>query len=468
MSILDDETYDDKEKLTGFINKTVSSSTDGAEFNVWNDKYFFEHHFPKNKLPTPSIVAIRSSNKELIRFYCGDKAIYDGIFLDMRNSILGIRHPTDPTKYLFEPFMSSETSAAASETTTNASDTLTPESTGYTPVESEKKSTATTGLAENVTGSSVAPLAESTQLSNDDINKFWTDTFNIIGGLKDQGQIDAKAWEASSAIGIITMHCMKMASKGEDSAFRSMQNNLERHFQDIFKPSLMINLIPPSHSSLKQLHPKINAGTDPVKEILSLIIGRAIWENSENSPNDKVKGALYGSCLVHIGMHGLAPVKYVEQAALALDVEPKHFCNMICTKLVRNQVINVCKMLQAATLTSTVKIFEEERNLKFQSSWRFCRLYNSNHFNRFKTALNTRLIARCAAFISVTEKGADIAKMTILSGAFAAKIFSNERVLANNYINQKVQDGDAPSTDEAALLYATPKLTSKPPRNMNE
>lgn len=71
----------------------------------------------------------------------------------------------------------------------------------------------------------------------------------------------------------------------------------------------MHGLIPVSAKTLASLQPKMSSGNKEVLNMVSIIVGRVIWETNKEIPCDGIKGILYGSCLVHIGMFGLAPVK---------------------------------------------------------------------------------------------------------------------------------------------------------------
>ena len=58
-----------------------------------------------------------------------------------------------------------------------------------------------------------------------------------------------------------------------------------------------------------------------------------------------------------------------------------------------------------------------------QFSWRFCRIHNRAHFSGFSATSNTRLILRCAAYLSQTQQGASINNMTLLQVKHNSDLF---------------------------------------------
>lgn len=284
---------------------------------------------------------------------------------------------------------------------------------------------------------------------------FWRILFDNISKINNQGVMEKDGSNCLTALGLICLHCMKLLTKTPESTQKSMTARMNNHFVDLYKlPGVKHKLVPVHIKSLTSLAEYMRANQTEALEIVSILVGKTIIEGSKLSSDQAVKGVLYGSCLTHIGMYGLGPVKHVEQTALALGLKTSEFCRLICTKHVKASLENVCSLIGESTkMPGKQKILDAEYDLKMQLSWRFCRLYNQAHFQRFKTQQNARLIIRCAAYLSETSRGTEIKHMTLLDSRMNKTIFEHEKAKAHKYLSSRLTMDDEPLTAEAKAIY---------------
>lgn len=437
------------------IDSVQGSSQDGAELNCWDEVYFFEHHFPQQKIRLPTQAARRNSAINLIKFFSGQNTIYEDLLIDIRNVILSMRCPTNKSALLFKEFVDQTASSEAAGTVTQIVDADIVIGRDYLIQAPEVTVSGVDGLAGDIRVENVQPATSQRRtITTEIISDCWRKLAAILC-VESQQTPSALMAMAETAIGMVSMHCFKLMSKNVQSVANSMLNNMNKHFLDLYKASeLGIALCPPHIKSLEMLQPLFVSGDDQLFTILSLMIGKSIIEVSKPTSQPQIRGVLYGACLTHLGMHGLTPVKQIEQTSLALGVSISAFCRAIFTTQVKDSVINVCQMLNVSReAPGKIKIMGVEYDLKSQMSWRFSRLYNNAHFNRFATKKNARLIIRCAAYLSEVQEESSILSMTIIGTSINRKLFDRERKIAAVYVKDIVNSSDKGLAPDSRKYY---------------
>ncbi|AJG39127.1 ORF1 [Shayang Fly Virus 3] len=430
----------------------------GAELNVWNEKYFVNTHVPKTKYELPTLMSRRNAGINLLHFFTGKKGMYEGWMKDIQICVLAMKTPGDETKLLFEDFMQSESRSDVAGTSTALLDEKLSIADGYANVDIVNEEPGTSSgavLAGDVDKTKeTEDLEQPANLSMSAVKGFWGYILDIYIKSSD-AKPHAKLATAETIMGLICMNCFKLISKTENSVFKSMTRNLHKHYVDLFRPSDLVHtLCPPHINTLVFMKAAFGSLSGVLRDCLSMMISRVIIENSTSVPAQATIGVLYSACLTHVGMHGLAAVKHVEQTALAMGLSISKFSGMIMTTRVKDSLLNVLMLLKiGATPAKSLIILGKSYDVPFQFSWRFCRIYNPAHFSRFVTANNTHLIIRCAAYMGHLQDSSSILDMKILQGTRNQSIFAREKTIAQRYFAEEDSKGDAPIVDAAKSLY---------------
>lgn len=455
--------------LENYLREYNVQGSSGAELNIWNEKYFVDTHVPKTKYALPSLMTRRTACINLLHFFTGKRGLYEGWIGDFQTCILSMRAPGTKDELLFVDFLKSESGTTGAPTYTVTIDKDLKIGDGYAdiPTLSEEAGPSSGAvLAGDVDQTKEDETSEQTvNLSVSAIKGFWEYLFNILTNSA-ESKPHAELPTAEVIMGLICMNCFKLISKPEESVFKSMTRNLHKHYVDIFRPrEILQTLCPPHITSLTLMKAAFGSISGELLDCLTLMITRVIIENSKNVPTQSVIGLLYSACLTHVGMHGLAAVKHVEQTALAMGLPIARFASMIMTTRVKDSLLNVLMLLKiGATEADSLNIMGKIYRVPFQFSWRFCRIYNQAHFSRFVTANNVYLILRCAAYMGHLQDSSTILAMKILQGPRNQAIFEREKTIAQRYFDEEDSKGDAPLVEEARNLYENP-TTSRPIQN---
>lgn len=406
-----------------------------------------------------------------MEFLAGVTLLYKGFFEDMKIVIMGMASPLNADKLLFDEFV-----APAGEEEIKQSDPLktvvlksvTADLNNYYKQQAGQSTSTESGMAHDVTETMEVEQVEENELSGAMITEFWKNLSDLIQKQPDQGAVSPTFRMGENLLGLLLLHCLKLITRTPSSVHRSIATRLEKHFRAIYRPEgWTIAPVPPHFKSLEQLHIPMSAQDPAVMSIVTLLLSKLVLIQSSSSSSISIKGLLYGSCLTHIGMHGLAPIKHLEQASSAVDKTTGAFADMICTQTTQNSLTACVNFLVSMHDKPTeVSFLKEKYTYTGQVTWQFCRLYDQSHFSRFRTKSNTRLIIRCAAFLAVTDKGPNIRQMSLLTTSpNNLKIFDRELAIARRYWDEQVAGKDEATTAAASKLYTGSSMETVNPFN---
>lgn len=195
----------------------------------------------------------------------------------------------------------------------------------YTEIQKLEEERGEAGLAENVNVTTVA-----SEIIQNEVPEGTLTTQLLSAG--DQETQSQEQRLHSAVVGLLVLHSLKLICRSVQSTLRSMRNRMNAHFRSIYSPAGWASeLLPPHKKALDQLHIPFSAMDKDVLAIVGLLCAKLVFVTSEDSPDQHIKGLFYGSCLTHIGIYGLTPIKHLEQAATALGMSPGPFSALIYT-----------------------------------------------------------------------------------------------------------------------------------------
>lgn len=474
-TIFSNEDYS-REGLADLLSSVPQGSADGAELQGWNDKMFVDRFLPAQKLDLPTIISLKSCCFNVIHMLCGQHAYYEGAVSDMKTIILSMRHPNKKDEFLFEYILSGSTYAIGTEKETYVETDIQPVTTGYfaeeaSPIEAsnEPSSILAGEVATTTRSGDIGAIMPDQVTTRENIGEFWTTLYDMTKNLTSQGETNALNEKTLiSVLGFVCLHTLKLITREVRSVQSSMSLRMSAQYAAIYKnTSFTRKIVAPCVNALRDLKTAY-LNKQISLDLLSILIGRNMIERAEPIPDDNIFGILHGTCLLHVSMYGLAPIKYFEQAAKALGMKNSEFASLICTSLVKKSIVDISHMLIYANKSHTVKIYEKSYTLASQSTWRYARLYNANYFNRFITTKNARIVIRCAAYVAVHESSSQIDQMNILQGHTNKAIFLKEKERAEEHARNQISQNDAPLTKDAETIYKQKEIITSSAFNMNE
>ncbi|AJG39169.1 ORF1 [Wuhan House Fly Virus 2] len=457
--------------IDSFFAECPSGSQEAAERTDWTDGLFLKSFAPKSKYKHPSMGSIKASQMNLCKFLSGMNDIYSDIYADMTIALLAMPNPSNLDTLLFEEFLSEDgipISGSPAILDQNVAGPISGQKEDYSlSLSDDDAPHSRSGLAENVMRSDDVPTSEiMNEIPAKSITQFWESLTQKLLSVADQGTITKEHRLYHAVVGLLILHSLKLMCRSVPSTIKSMRARLNPHFRSIYGVSgWTLDIIPPHKDALTQLQVPFNSMDKEVLKIVGLLCAKLIFVSSSPTPDQNVKGLLFGSCLTHIGMFGLAPIKHLEQAAVALNMTTGAFGKLIYTMRTKESIDKCIKFLTVVNkVTEKVKYLDQELNLKGQITWRFARLFNQAYFNRFRTALNTRLIIRCAAFIKAAGKSQDIENMTVLSSAVNRNLFDQDLQVAEQYLSSNTYEQDKPLSKDATSVFGqtTPRMPDEP------